>query len=211
MKILYAEDEEKIATAVVAVLKMEGYAVDWACDGDAAINFILNNYYDVFVLDIMMPGKTGLDVLREARDRQIYTPALLLTAKGTIDDKIAGFDCGADDYLGKPFVMQELIARVSALGRRQAVYTGSVVFGDLELNCAERILNNGKTRSSLSEKECKAARLLMTLSEVPKDSLPFDDGAEEVLYIEYLRKKMGSGFVLLETERGYKLCKQPSA
>jgi len=134
MKLLLAEDTHDLSHAVCAVLSHEGYDVDPAYDGEEAMELIRKNGYDAIVLDIMMPKKDGLEVLKELRESNIVTPVLLLTAKGTVDDRVAGLDAGADDYLPKPFAMKELLARIRAMTRRRNVYSGEDIrFADLRL------------------------------------------------------------------------------
>ena len=118
MKLLLAEDTQDLNHALVTVLTMQNYDVDAAYDGEEALSLIRRNGYDCVILDIMMPKKSGLEVLREMRAQNITTPVLLLTAKSEVDDRVQGLDDGADDYLTKPFAMKELLARVRSLVRR---------------------------------------------------------------------------------------------
>ena len=118
MRILFIEDEVKITDALQELCKIQNIDCDVANDGEEGLLFALNPIYDVIVLDIMLPMKSGLEILKEVRDRDITTPVLMLTAKGTVDDKVKGLDLGADDYLIKPFSAKELFARIRALSRR---------------------------------------------------------------------------------------------
>jgi len=122
MRILIAEDEVAIAKALKALLERSKYAVDMVHDGADALDYILQVKYDALVLDIMMPGMDGLEVLRRARESGVTTPALFLTAKSEVEDRVAGLDAGADDYLPKPFATAEFLARVRALTRRREDY-----------------------------------------------------------------------------------------
>ena len=122
MRLLLAEDEKEMSNAIVAVLKHQNYIVDAVYNGDDAYDWAIAGGYDGIILDIMMPGKNGIEVLEALRRRGITTPVLLLTAKAEIDDRVTGLDAGADDYLTKPFAMKELLARVRAMTRRNAAY-----------------------------------------------------------------------------------------
>ena len=136
MKILYVEDERYMALAVAEVLKKNNYSVDLAYDGESGLDFALSGQYDIIVLDIMLPKIDGISILKELRAEGIETPVILLTAKGDTEDKVTGLDNGADDYLPKPFQMEELLARLRALGRRkgQLVSENTLCYGDIELN-----------------------------------------------------------------------------
>ena len=135
MRILIAEDEIATAKALQVLLKKNNYTVDIVHNGNDAWDYIGTNLYDAIVLDIMMPGKSGIEVLKLLRKNQIRTPVLMLTAKAELEDRIAGLDAGADDYLPKPFAAGELIARVKALLRRSDQYTDSQLqIGNLVLD-----------------------------------------------------------------------------
>ena len=140
MRILVVEDEQKIATFVQKGLKEFGFAVDVIGRGDEAFEIILDNPFDAVVLDIMLPGRDGLSILRALRERSNAIPVLILTARGEISEKVEGLDLGADDYLAKPFAIEELAARLRALIRRQ---TGENLvryrIQDLTLDVASRI------------------------------------------------------------------------
>lgn len=137
MKLLLAEDEKELSNALVAILKHSSYTVDAVYDGKTALDYILASEYDGIILDIMMPQMEGTEVLKEIRKQGINTPVLFLTAKSEIDDRIAGLDLGADDYLTKPFDMGELLARIRAMTRRKADYTpNNLSCGNLSLDRA---------------------------------------------------------------------------
>ena len=123
MRLLLAEDEKELSNALVTILKLKGCDVDAAYDGEMAQEMILSQSYDGLLLDIMMPKKSGLEVLQEIREHKILTPVLLLTARAEVEDRVEGLNLGADDYLAKPFVMAELLARVNALVRRGGEYS----------------------------------------------------------------------------------------
>ena len=123
MKLLYAEDEETMAEAVVDILTYHNYLVETVADGAEALAYAQNGDYDGIILDVMMPKMDGLEVLSRLREMGCRTPILLLTAKGAVEDRVAGLDLGADDYLPKPFVMEEFLARVRAMLRRREAFT----------------------------------------------------------------------------------------
>ena len=162
MKILLAEDTRDLNNAVSTVLRFEKHEVDSAYDGDEAMEKIMNNGYDVIILDIMMPKRDGLSVLRELREKNIRTPVLMLTAKAEIEDRIAGLEAGADDYLPKPFATGELIARIRALGRRSENYSDSVMkAGNLTLDANRYEVRAGDKSVSLTNKEYQLLELFV--------------------------------------------------
>ena len=161
MKILIAEDTRDLNRAVTVLLEHEGYEVDPAYDGQEALDKLLTGGYDAVILDIMMPKMDGLSVLMNIRQRNILTPVMLLTAKADIDDRVAGLDAGADDYLPKPFAMKELLARVRAMIRRGGDYsTDTLTYAGLTLNGDDLSLAAGNT-VRLSLKEYELMRELM--------------------------------------------------
>ena len=158
MKLLLAEDEARMAKALTEILKMEKYEVDHVPDGAAALEAIESGVYDGIVLDVMMPGMNGFAVARAVRARGIRTPILMLTARAELDDKVTGLDCGADDYLTKPFQTRELLARLRALLRRNIQSPdGSLTFGDVSLDAATATLRCTTNAQSvrLGEKELR--------------------------------------------------------
>lgn len=118
MRILLVEDEKRMAQALCALLRQESYGVDHFADGTDGLEALESGIYDIAILDVMLPGMNGFEIARTARKEGITTPILILTAKGELDDKVTGLDSGADDYLTKPFMTKELLARLRALGRR---------------------------------------------------------------------------------------------
>lgn len=158
MKLLLAEDEMRMASALTELLKMENYDVDHVSDGSSALAALESDIYDAAIIDVMMPGMNGFDVVYAARNCGIKTPVLMLTAKSTVDDKVTGLDCGADDYLTKPFQTKELLARIRALCRRNIrSQDGKLSFGDLILDPAAASLSCTTTGQNvrLGEKELR--------------------------------------------------------
>ena len=162
MRILIAEDEVEIARALKVLLEKNKCAVDIVHNGKDAWDFISQGDFDVIVLDIMMPEVDGLEVLRRTREKHIATPVMLLTARSEIEDRVAGLNAGADDYLPKPFAASEFIARVKALGRRSLSYTESLLsVGNMTLDCNRfELLAEGKS-IRLNNKEFQLMELFM--------------------------------------------------
>ena len=215
MRILVVEDEAKVASFVARGLEAEGYAVDVAHDGDAGLRRILEGDPDLVILDVMLPGRTGLDVLREARARERRVPVLLLTARASVADKVAGLDLGADDYLTKPFDFTELVARVRALLRRgTASAPARLAIADLTLDPATREVVRGGRKIDLSPREYALLEFFLrnpgrVLSRAVIAQhvwgLTFDTFTNVIdVYVNYLRRKVDAGFPvkLLHTVRG---------
>ena len=199
-RILFAEDTVDLNRAVSAVLVHEGFEVASFTDGLAAADELASRAYDLVILDIMMPGKSGLDVLRGMRASGDVTPVILLTAKTEVDDRVAGLEAGADDYLPKPFAMKELIARVRSLARRNTDYgTGNLAFADFTLDATtfELHVRNG-VRLSHEEFELLKTFVLNSQRRLPADFLidrvwAADDDADSntvALYVRYLNNKL---------------------
>lgn len=162
MRILIAEDEVATAKALKLLMEKAMYSVDIVHNGDDAWDYIQEGSYEVIVLDIMMPGKSGLEVLSLIRQNGIRTPVLLLTSKAEIEDRVAGLEAGADDYLPKPFATSELIARVRALGRRSENYKDSVQsIGNIVLNSNKYEISVGKKSVKLTNKEFQLMELFV--------------------------------------------------
>ena len=139
MQILIVEDERNLALALGQIMAEAGYFADTAHNGEDGLRYGMCGLYDVIILDIMLPGKNGFEVVKELRDRQISTPVIMLTARDDVKDKISGLDSGADDYMTKPFVPEELLARIRALARRQGgLLPEELIFFDLVLNLSSR-------------------------------------------------------------------------
>ena len=207
MKLLLAEDEPAMAEAVTDILEYHRYQVDAVYDGKEALDYIHAGDYDGIIMDIMMPGMTGLQVLTQIRKEAYRTPVLLLTAKSQIEDRIEGLDAGADDYLPKPFAMGELLARIRAMLRRREEYRPDVrEFGDLVLDSGSSELRCGDRKVTLPKVEYMMMEVLMLnhgiylssedlLEKVWGYDTDADVGAVWV-YISYLRKRIaavGSG------------------
>jgi DNA-binding response OmpR family regulator len=162
LRVLIAEDEVATAKALKLLLEKSKYSVDIVHNGNDAWDYVSDGGYEVVVLDIMMPGMNGIEVLKKMRNNGIKTPVLMLTAKAEIEDRVAGLEAGADDYLPKPFATNELIARIKALGRRSENYTDSVKkAGNLELD-GNRYEMRVKDKSvSLSNKEYQLMELFV--------------------------------------------------
>ena len=214
MKILIAEDTRDLNRAVTVLLEHEGYEVDPAYDGQEALDKLLTGGYDAVILDIMMPKMDGLSVLMNIRQRNILTPVMLLTAKADIDDRVAGLDAGADDYLPKPFAMKELLARVRAMIRRGGDYsTDTLTYAGLTLNGDDLSLAAGNTvRLSLKEYELmrelmlNAGKSLSTEYLIERVWSSEKDIGEDALwlYVSYLKNKLKSVVspVVILGERG---------
>ena len=154
MRLLLVEDEKRMAQALCEILRQEKYEVDHCADGLEGMYALESGAYDLVILDVMLPGKNGFDIAREARKNGIRTPILMLTAKSDLDDKVTGLDCGADDYLTKPFMTKELLARLRALSRRNGGRAdGGLKFGDISLNRDRAVLICGENTVRLGEKE----------------------------------------------------------
>lgn len=202
MRILIVEDEVNLAEALVQILRKNNYSVDAVHDGKEGLDYALSGIYDLLLLDIMLPGMDGISLLKELRSEGIATPVIMLTAKGETDDKIAGLDYGADDYVAKPFSTGELLARIRAALRRkgEVVPDDSLKFGDIELNTSTLKLSCKGKELKLILKESELLELLMTRKQAvtSKEQIieklwGFDSEAEHnnvEVYISFLRKKL---------------------
>ncbi|TYC87657.1 response regulator transcription factor [Acetobacterium wieringae] len=201
MRLLLVEDEWGLVEALKAIFIKENYGVDICMDGESGLDNALTGIYDLIILDIMLPRKDGLAVLQELRKAKIKTPVLMLTARAELNDKIAGLDRGADDYLTKPFQTGELLARIRAVTRRKGeVVTNDPGWGDLTLRQKTRELCCGNTTVKLGLKEFLLLETLMIHSRqiISKEQLiekvwGFDSEAEYnnvEVYISFLRKKI---------------------
>ena len=215
MRVLLVEDERALAETIRRGLTNEGFVVDVAHDGVSGQWMATENPYDVLVLDIMLPGRNGYDVLRNIREMLVWTPALMLTAKDGDYDQTDAFELGADDYLTKPFSFIVLVARLRALVRRGApVRPVSLTVGDLVLDPNTRIVTRDDQRITLTAKEFAVLQFLMrhpedVLSKAEILDNAWDhafDGSDNIVevYIGYLRKKIDTAFGVqsLETVRG---------
>ena len=215
MRLLVVEDDSKTAAFIRRALITAGHVVDVIGDGTEALSAIHETPYDVVVLDIMLPGRDGLSVVRQLRSEHNGTPVLLLSARGAVNERVEGLDAGADDYLPKPFELEELIARVRALGRRSDDTHHSVLrVSDLVLDTASRTARRGDKHIDLTTREFRLLELLMrsagricgrmTIIQKVWD-YDFDPGSNIVdVYVRRLRAKIDDGFELklLHSVRG---------
>ena len=203
MRVLVIEDERHLAEALVHLLKKQNYTVDSDYDGEAGLDDALSGIYDVIVLDIMLPKMNGYEVLSAIRKEGVDTPVIMLTAKGTVSDKVRGLDCGADDYLAKPFDTEELLARIRALGRRRGEITENnavVSYGDLSLNTntMELSAQEGSIKLTLKEKELIEyliirKNMISTKEQIIEKLWGFESDAGDnhvEVYVSFLRKKL---------------------
>ena len=203
MRILPAEDERSLSRAVVALLEKNNYSADAVCDGAEALEYLAAENYDAVILDIMMPKMDGLTVLRKLRERGGHVPVLMLTAKSEVEDRVAGLDTGANDYLTKPFATAELLARIRAMTRTQAVQTDSrLSFGNVVLDQTTFELSAPGGSFRLANREYQMIELLMRN---PRQVIPTERFLEKIwgydsdvevnvvwVYISYLRKKLAA-------------------
>ena len=211
MRLLLAEDEQDLSRAISAILKHNGYVVDPVYDGLTAIKHLDANHYDIVILDIMMPGADGIQVLKHFRERDDATPVIMLTAKAEIDDRVLGLDSGANDYLTKPFDMKELLARLRALLRTPAQPSAPaedvsarerLTLGNLTLNLSSGELSTASGSCRLANKEFQMMELFLANANrlISADTLfekvwGYDSDTEISVvwvYISTLRKKLGS-------------------
>ncbi len=201
MQVLIVEDEKRLADALAQIMREARYQADVAYDGDDGLYYAGNGTYDVIVLDVMLPGKNGFEIATALRRKGIHVPIIMLTARDDVRDKISGLDSGADDYMTKPFVPEELLARIRALTRRQGeVVFEEASFGDLKLNLSTCDLTCGAKTIHLGFKEFEILRILMANPKIliSKDTLiekvwGADSDAEDnnvEAYISFLRKKL---------------------
>lgn len=203
MRLLLAEDEISLSKAITTILKKNNYTVDAAYDGVEALEYLEMNEYDGIILDVMMPRKDGISVLKQIRRTGNCVPVIMLTAKAEIDDKVLGLDSGANDYLTKPFAAKELLARIRAMTRNgvTAAQCGSGLhFGNITLDCAAFELSSSFGSFKLTNKEFQMLELLMRNPEqiIPAERFMdkiwgIDSNAESNVvwtYISYLRKKL---------------------
>lgn len=224
MKLLLVEDEKQLSEALTQILIKNNYSVDAVFNGEDGLDYGLTDIYDVIILDIMLPKINGLNILKNLRKEGISTPIILLTAKGSVEDKILGLDYGADDYLPKPFSPEELLARLRAVTRRRGpmINNNILEFGDIKLNISTYNMEVNSTSLTLTSKEFDILKYFMErpTSIVTKDDLitklwGFDSDVEHnniEVYISFLRKKLAyvESKVQITTLRrvGYKLEEQ---
>lgn len=201
MRLLLAEDERELSKALVSILKHNNFTVDAVYDGEAALEFLSAEVYDGVILDIMMPKKDGITVLKEVRASGNAVPILMLTAKAEVDDKVLGLDSGANDYLTKPFATAELLARIRSMTRRQGVAQDNRLrYGNIVLDRATYELSTNENSTRLSNKEFQMMEMFMSS---PKVAISVDRFMDKIwgwesdaeinvvwVYISALRKKL---------------------
>ena len=225
MRVLVVEDDLRIAEFIRKGLEEEGHAVDVAHDGDEALDWPAVVDFDAIVLDIMLPGRDGIEVCRMLRTRGVRTPILMLTARDTVEDRVAGLDSGADDYLVKPFAFAELLARLRALMRREPVLLGTRLdVADLSLDTATRQVSRAGQPITLTNKEYALLEYLMrhpnqvltrTMIAEHVWNFDFDTGTNVIdVHIRYLRRKIDDPYdlKLIQTVRGagYRISADPA-
>lgn len=215
MRVLLVEDDPKLAEVVAQGLREQGFGVEHAADGPAGLDAMLRGDHDAVVLDLLLPGTNGLDVLREARRRGRSVPVLVLTSRGSVEDRVKGLDLGADDYLVKPFDFAELLARLRAITRRPPTPPRAVLsIADLELDTVRHRIRRAGRPIELTAKEFALLEYLLRRREVvvTRDMIlqnvwntDYDGGSNVVeVYINYLRRKIDQDFTpkLIHTVRG---------
>jgi DNA-binding response OmpR family regulator len=215
MRVLLVEDEARIADFIDRGLTEQGHAVDVASDGDEALQWTDVADFDVIVLDVMLPGRDGIEVCRTLRARGLRTPIVMLTARDAIDDRVRGLDSDADDYLIKPFAFAELLARLRALTRREPAVAGSVLqVGDLRFETASLEVSREGVNIELTAKECRLLEYLMrhpdhvltrTMIAQHVWNYEFDNATNVIdVHIRNLRRKIDDPFAarLIQTVRG---------
>jgi heavy metal response regulator len=214
MHILVVEDETKVASFIRRGLEASSYSVDVEHDGAAGLKRLLEHDYDLIILDVMLPRLDGLSLMKEIRQRQINIPVLLLTARVTIADKVMGLDLGADDYLTKPFIFEELLARVRALLRRSTSAPALLAAADLRLDPATREVTRGSKRIDLTPKEFALLEFLLRRHDQVLSraviaqhvwGVNYDTFTNVIdVYVNYLRNKIDNGFQikLIHSVRG---------
>jgi DNA-binding response OmpR family regulator len=214
MRILVIEDDQKVANFIASGLGQEGYAVDVLHEGTNAGAQALAYDYDAAVLDLMLPGRSGFQVLRDIRARKATLPILILTAKDSLEERVAGLDSGADDYMVKPFALAELSARLRALLRRGAARENTLRVGDLEMDTVRRLVRRAGRAVDLKPKEYALLEFLMRNSDRPVTksliiehvwNIHFDSVSNVVeVHVNALRNKIDRGFdrPLIHTIRG---------
>lgn len=215
VRILVVEDEPKLNELIVKKLTGQHYSVDACMNGRDALDYFACAEYDAVILDIMLPGMSGLEVLRIIRGRGDQTPVLLLTARDSITDRVTGLDCGADDYLVKPFAFDELLARIRVMIRRNSRHTSNVfTLADLVVDCDARTVKRGGIPVELSAKEfaileymIRNRGIVLSREKISRHIWNYDyEGGSNVVdvYIRYLRRKLDENYdkKLIHTVRG---------
>lgn len=208
------EDDATLGNALQEFLTQQGYAVDWMQDGAQVVETIVGQHYDLLLLDLNLPSKSGLDVLRELRSASESLPVLILTARDGVDDRVAGLDSGADDYVTKPFELAELAARVRALGRRRSGQVHAIIeAGPLQFDTVGREVRAAGERLNLSVRELSVLEMLMAragrvvtkrqiVNSLSAWDADFSENAVEV-YIYRLRRRLEGTGAGIQTVRGF--------
>lgn len=214
MRILVIEDYQPLRESLVQALSEEGFAVDQSADGKEGLWYALGNPYDAVVLDLMLPGIDGFEVLRQMRERKLETHVLILTARDAVSDRVRGLDAGADDYLVKPFAMDELLSRIRALVRRGYSHKDPVIrIGDIAVNTSNRTVSRDNEPIDLTAREYALLEYLamragevVTRADIWEHVYDFNSNATSNVvdvYIGYLRKKLGPRHgKMIHTRRG---------
>ena len=216
MKLLIVEDEKRLCQTIAKHLKAEGYTIDTCYNGSDAIDYIEGTEYDAIILDIMLPGIDGIAVLKKVRSKKLKTPVLLLTAKNTVEDKVTGLDSGADDYLTKPFTLEELSARIRVMIRRSGVerVDNFLTVGPLTLDTDKKVAIREGKEITLTAKEYSILEYLMHNKEIVLSrekiqqhiwNYDYEGGSNIIdVYIRTLRNKIDAKFdqKLIQTVRG---------
>lgn len=216
MRLLLVEDEKKLAESLQAILQKNHYQTDIVFEGEEGLDYALTEVYDIIILDIMLPGKTGLEILKVLRQQGILTPVLLLTAKNMPDDKISGLDYGADDYMTKPFDPNELMARLRAMLRRAnkqvdvnllSFYGISYHLANYELSCNDKVLRLTQKEGDLLAYLMQNSDSIISKEQIISKIWGMDSSAEHnhvEVYISFLRKKLAgmNAKAKIQTVRG---------
>jgi len=220
VRILLVEDEVGLSDALIQIFRKNKYIADACYDGESGLDNALSDIYDMIVLDVMLPKMNGLDVLREIRRHKLTTPVLLLTAKDSVADKVAGLDVGADDYLTKPFSTDELLARIRSLYRRKSnvICENALHWSDLTLNlstyelfCGEHSMKLGLKEFSMMELFMKNGSTILSKETLIIKIWGYESDAENnnvEVYVSFLRKKLAHirSKVVIKTVRGVGYC-----
>ena len=220
MRLLLIEDDKILGDGLRAGLTMEGYAVDWLSNGSDAGHALQNQTYELVVLDLNLPGRPGIEILRDMRKRKIRTPVLILTARDTIPDRIKGLDSGADDFVVKPFDLEEICARLRALHRRQHGQSQPKIdHKELSLDPASRAVTYKKTSVQLSQREFEVLKFLLenrgkviSRARIEDTLYPWNEEIESnaiEVHIHHLRKKITPAFIRTVRGVGYIIDNDP--
>ena len=215
MKILIVEDEPKVASFIKKGLEDSNYEAEIAYDGLSAYKLASQYHFDLFILDVIIPGITGLDLCKKLKDLNQDIPVLMLTALGTTDDKLFGFDAGADDYMIKPFEFRELLARIRVLlksANKVSDQSNKLIYRDLELDLNRKTVKRGIAQMELTAKEFSLLEFfmrnngrLLSRNDIAKKvwDVSFDSGTNVVdVYVNFLRKKIDKGLSLIHISQG---------